>query len=123
MPPQEWEIILVRHGQTEFNVQQRLQVGWAAVRPASCALGAVRASCKARKRSADLWELPACVQGQLIPGPGLDALGQQQAAALAARLAREQFECVYTSDSQRAAQTAEAIGGATGHVPVAMPQL
>ena len=65
----------------------------------------------------------SCVQGQLQPGPPLDAVGEQQAAALAESLRGEVFDCLYTSDLLRATQTAEALGAVLGCRPVASPLL
>jgi 2,3-bisphosphoglycerate-dependent phosphoglycerate mutase len=45
--------------------------------------------------------------------PGLDALGKQQARALARRLYSESFEAFYSSPQARARETAEAV--AAGH--------
>lgn len=63
-------LILVRHGETDWNAQHRYQ-GWS--------------------------DLP------------LDAVGEQQAGLLAARLAGEQVDAIYASDLQRAEQTARII--------------
>ncbi len=71
------EIILIRHGETQWNHQRR-------------------------------------IQGQLdIP---LNAVGQKQAAAVAKRLAQVPIVAVYTSDLQRASQTAAPIAAARGLV-------
>ena len=66
------ELVFVRHGETDWNVQGRLQ-------------------------------------GQLLPGPPLNATGKRQARALAARLAGEQFHALYTSDLDRAVETLDFI--------------
>ena len=65
-------ILLVRHGETTWNVEHRLQ-------------------------------------GQLQPGPPLNELGLEQAKSLAARLAVQHLDAIYTSDLQRTSQTAELV--------------
>ena len=69
------ELVLVRHGETPWNRERRLQ-------------------------------------GHL--DIGLNEAGQRQAGAVGRRLARERIDALYTSDLQRARQTAEAITRATG---------
>ncbi|MCD6345348.1 MAG: histidine phosphatase family protein [Anaerolineae bacterium] len=70
---------LVRHGQSTWNAEGRIQ-GWA--------------------------------------DPPLSAHGQRQAEQVAGRLAAVELAAIYTSTLQRAAQTAQAIGEATGLVPI-----
>jgi probable phosphoglycerate mutase len=55
-------------------------------------------------------------QGQA--GASLDDVGRAQADRVAARLAAVPIAAVYTSDLLRARQTAEAIGGRVGRVPL-----
>ena len=69
------ELLLVRHGETSWNVDGRLQ-------------------------------------GQLMPGPALTARGRQQAMELAERLRGEPLDAIYTSDLQRALETAQAVAAA-----------
>jgi len=69
---QACELVLVRHGETNFNVESRLQ-------------------------------------GQMYPGPPLNANGVKQVEALAARLAEEKFSAFYTSDLKRALQTVDIV--------------
>jgi probable phosphoglycerate mutase len=69
---QACELVLVRHGETNFNVESRLQ-------------------------------------GQMYPGPPLNADGVKQAEALAARLAKEKFNAFYTSDLERTLQTIDIV--------------
>ena len=58
------------------------------------------------------WNAEHRVQGQLdVP---LNAIGQAQALAAARALARERFDAVYSSDLQRARQTAEPAAKALG---------
>lgn len=71
-------VILVRHGETDWNRDDRWQ-GWA--------------------------------------DPPLNELGRQQAAELAERLRHVPFDAVYTSDLERAHQTAEIVAAPHG-VPV-----
>lgn len=77
------EIVIVRHGETQWNVEQRLQ-------------------------------------GQLQPGPPLTLAGEEQAAALASRLAEQQFDALWSSDLARTLQTADIIKekGALGHLEI-----
>lgn len=72
------QLILIRHGETDWNVVRRLQ-------------------------------------GHL--DIGLNAIGHQQAAAVAAALSDEQIHAVYSSDMQRTQATAAAIAAARG-IPV-----
>jgi broad specificity phosphatase PhoE len=67
------------------------------------------------------WNREGRWQGQ--GGPGLNATGRDQAAALAARLAAVRLDALYTSDLARAVQTAEIIAAVTGLVPVLEPGL
>jgi probable phosphoglycerate mutase len=67
------------------------------------------------------WNREGRWQGQ--GGPGLNATGRDQAAALAARLATVRLDALYTSDLARAVQTAEIIAAVTGLVPVLEPGL
>lgn len=69
------QLILIRHGETDWNVVRRLQ-------------------------------------GHL--DIGLNDIGRQQAAAVAAALAGEQIHAVYSSDMQRTQATAAAIAAARG---------
>jgi probable phosphoglycerate mutase len=69
------EILLIRHGETSWNAEKRLQ-------------------------------------GHLdIP---LNAEGERQAAALGAALANEALDAIFSSDLQRALQTAQAVAGPQG---------
>ena len=61
------------------------------------------------------WNRQGRWQGQ--GGPGLNETGREQAARVAARLARLRIDAVYTSDLERAEQTAAIIGRAIGHTP------
>lgn len=67
---QETEIILIRHGETEWNAQQRMQ-------------------------------------GH--SNSELSAVGREQIQALGRWMKNESFDHIYSSDSLRARQTAEAI--------------
>jgi len=60
-----------------------------------------------------LWNLEQRYQGQL--DSPLTETGVAQSRALAARLAREHFAALYTSDLGRAVHTAEIIAKQTGH--------
>jgi broad specificity phosphatase PhoE len=60
-------------------------------------------------------------QGQ--HGTHLNTTGREQAAKLAARLARHSFAALYTSDLLRARQTADAVGAALGLTPVLEEEL
>lgn len=77
-------LILIRHGQTEWNIRK------------------IR-------------------QGHL--DSKLTESGIVQAKALAARLVREKFTALYSSDLGRAVQTAQAIADVTGHKIVTDPRL
>jgi probable phosphoglycerate mutase len=70
------ELVLVRHGETAWNTESR-------------------------------------IQGH--SDSPLTALGQAQARAIAARLADEKFDALFSSDLGRARETAAAIAGRTGH--------
>ena len=70
------EVVLVRHGETVWNSERRMQ-------------------------------------GQ--QNSALSALGRAQARALAERLAAEPFDYLYSSDLDRAVETARAIAAVTGH--------
>ncbi len=70
---------LVRHGQSTWNAEGRIQ-GWA--------------------------------------DPPLSAQGQWQAEQIAGRLASVELAAIYTSTQQRAVQTAQAIGTASGLTPI-----
>ena len=70
------ELIIVRHGQTQWNLEGRIQ---------------------------------GTLDIELHP------IGIQQAEALAARLAKEAFNAIYSSDLKRAYQTAERIARKTNH--------
>lgn len=60
-----------------------------------------------------LWNVERRWQGHLdIP---LNAIGQQQAAAVAQRMVNHSFSHLYSSDLQRTYQTAAAIAALTGH--------
>lgn len=65
------------------------------------------------------WNREHRIQGQLDPPLSPD--GVRQAQLLAERLAGREFAAFYTSDLQRAAQTAEAIGKAIGMSAEPMP--
>jgi 2,3-bisphosphoglycerate-dependent phosphoglycerate mutase len=69
------ELIFVRHGQTDWNAEGR-------------------------------------IQGHI--GPGLNALGRQQANEAAQALTGERIDAIYSSDLARARETAEIIGRAVG---------
>lgn len=58
------------------------------------------------------WNAEKRIQGQL--DPPLSALGRLQAVRVAARLAKEHWDAIYSSDLQRARQTAQAVADATG---------
>lgn len=75
MQDQATRIIAIRHGETDWNVQAR-------------------------------------IQGQL--DIGLNDLGRQQAAQMAAALAMEGIDALYSSDLQRAHDTAQAIAARSG---------
>lgn len=77
-------LCLVRHGETEWNAERR-------------------------------------IQGQI--DIELNATGLRQAEAAGRWLARAGLTALYSSDLRRAWQTAQAIGAATGLVPVARPAL
>jgi broad specificity phosphatase PhoE len=62
------------------------------------------------------WNREGRWQGQ--GGPGLNDTGRAQAAALAARLARVRLDAIYTSDLDRAAETAAIVGKVVGLDPV-----
>jgi probable phosphoglycerate mutase len=81
---QRTQLIIVRHGQTEWNI--------AGIR-----------------------------QGHL--DSRLTSKGVAQAQALAARLAREKFTALYSSDLGRAVQTAMAVADLTGHEIITDPRL
>jgi broad specificity phosphatase PhoE len=61
------------------------------------------------------WNREGRWQGQ--GGPGLNDTGRAQAARIAARLARLRIDALYTSDLDRAEQTAAVIGAAVGREP------
>ena len=61
------------------------------------------------------WNREGRWQGQ--GGPGLNDTGRVQAARIAARLARVRIDALYTSDLDRAEQTARVIGRAIGARP------
>jgi len=75
------ELLLVRHGETDWNAEHRLQ-------------------------------------GQLEPGPSLNAQGRKQAGELATRLAQEELHAVYTSDLARTLETVEEIKKLHPSLPV-----
>src|SRR5512141_837066 len=58
------------------------------------------------------WNDEGLMQGWAVPP--LDAVGRQQAHALAARLARARFDAIYSSPLLRARGTAEAVAQAHG---------
>jgi len=64
------------------------------------------------------WNAERRLQGQLAPGPGLNAAGRAQAARLARRLAGEAagrpFGAIYSSDLGRCRETAGAVADALG---------
>lgn len=59
------------------------------------------------------WNAGGRIQGHRPVG--LNARGRRQARAVAARLAGTAFDALYSSDLDRAMQTADAVAGATGH--------
>lgn len=67
------------------------------------------------------WNREGRWQGQ--GGPGLNATGRAQAAALAERLSHIRLEAIYTSDLARAVETAAIVGDAVGLEPVPEPGL
>ena len=78
------ELLFIRHGETDWNRQQRFQ-------------------------------------GQIdVP---LNATGHAQAALLGQRLAAERYDAFFTSDLQRARETAAPLAAAWGQEPVALPGL
>ena len=78
------ELLLIRHGETDWNRQQRFQ-------------------------------------GQIdVP---LNATGRAQAELLATRLAAERYDAFFTSDLQRARETAAPLASAWGQEPVVVPGL
>lgn len=86
MSPQATTVILVRHGETDWNLEHRLQ-------------------------------------GQLQPGPPLNAEGIQQAHVVAERLRLEPIAAVYSSDLARAEQSAAVIAAAAGLQAASTPEL
>jgi probable phosphoglycerate mutase len=56
--------------------------------------------------------------GTVIPGPGLTPLGERQAAAIPAALARESIDAVYVSRMIRTHRTAAPLAAALGIEPV-----
>ena len=68
-----------------------------------------------------IWNAERRVQGQL--DPPLSAEGRRQAGQLARRLAGRQLAGFYTSDLERAKETARVIGEAVGLAPEPMPGL
>jgi len=67
------------------------------------------------------WNAETRMQGQLdVP---LNARGQWQAARMAAALADEPLDAIYSSDLSRAAETADALAAAVGRPVVAVPGL
>ena len=67
------------------------------------------------------WNVASRIQGH-ADSP-LTAVGEAQAAAIAARLATERFDRLVSSDLGRALATARAIAGRTGHAVVADARL
>jgi probable phosphoglycerate mutase len=67
------------------------------------------------------WNVAGRIQGH-TDSP-LTAAGRAQAEAIGARLEKESFECLVSSDLGRAWQTAEAIARRTGHAIVANPRI
>lgn len=55
------------------------------------------------------WNTEHRLQGQLLPGPSLNAQGLQQAEELSSRLAEEKFDAIYTSDLARTLETVDQI--------------
>lgn len=82
--PQVTHLCIVRHGESEWNLEKR-------------------------------------IQGQL--NPSLTPLGQNQAQAVAARLAGEPWDEIYCSDLARAKSTAEAIAARIGLDITYLPEL
>ena len=68
------------------------------------------------------WNASGFVQGQ-ANGPVLTRKGRAEAADVAARLAGATITAIYTSDLQRARQTAEIVGRALAMVPQSEPAL
>jgi broad specificity phosphatase PhoE len=68
------------------------------------------------------WNASGFVQGQ-ANGPVLTRKGRAEAASVARRLAGTAITAIYTSDLQRALETAEIIGGALRIVPHSDPAL
>jgi 2,3-bisphosphoglycerate-dependent phosphoglycerate mutase len=67
------------------------------------------------------WNRRPCFQGQIdVP---LNATGHAQAERLAARLAAERFDAFFTSDLQRAQQTAAPVAAVWQQPPVVLPGL
>lgn len=68
-------------------------------------------------------QTPANVTGVLdaeVPGPGLTALGEQQAAALPAALSHERIDAIYVSTMRRTGLTAAPLAASTGLDPVVL---
>jgi probable phosphoglycerate mutase len=67
------------------------------------------------------WNRRQCFQGQIdVP---LNGNGLEQAARLGARLAAEPHDAIFSSDLQRAQQTAAPVAAAWGQQPVLVPGL
>jgi probable phosphoglycerate mutase len=62
-------------------------------------------------------------QGTSVPDPGLTEFGRAQARAVAARIAREGVDAIYTSPYRRAQETAAPLAAATGLSPTTIPGL